>query len=60
MFPALVFHLTFMAAYPASLDQNAADVLDDRSSSASPWLMVVYIIVLFAMIIQTCAACCRG
>ena len=59
VFPALVFHTTFMAAYPASLDQDLPTYWMIRQL-ASPWLMVLYIIVLFAMIIQTCAGLLQG
>ena len=59
VFPALVFHLTFMAAFPASLDQPLPTYWM-IGQLAQPWLMVVYIIVLFAMIIQTCAGLLHG
>jgi uncharacterized membrane protein YkvI len=59
VFPALVFHLTFMAAYPASLEQPLPTYWM-IGQLATPWLMVVYIIVLFAMIIQTCAGLLQG
>jgi len=58
-FPALVFHLTFMAAYPASLEQ-ALPTYWMIGQLQSSWLMLVYIVVLFAMIIQTCAGLLQG
>jgi len=57
--PALVFHLTFMAAYPESLDQ-ALPTYWMIGKLDRPWLMFVYIIVLFAMIIQTVAGLLQG
>ena len=57
--PALVFHLTFMAAYPESLDQ-ALPTYWMIGKLDRPWLMYVYIIVLFAMIIQTVAGLLQG
>jgi uncharacterized membrane protein YkvI len=57
--PALVFHLTFMAAYPQSLDQ-ALPTYWMLGKLASPWLTLAYIIVLFAMIIQTVAGLLQG
>jgi uncharacterized membrane protein YkvI len=58
-FPALVFHLTFMAAYPASLHQTLPTYWM-IGKLQHPWLMTLYIIVLFAMIIQTCAGLLQG
>ena len=59
VFPALVFHFTFMAAYPAFLDQ-ALPTYWMIGKLAQPWLMIIYIVVLFAMIIQTCAGLLQG
>jgi uncharacterized membrane protein YkvI len=59
IFPAFVFHLTFMADFPASLDQ-ALPTYWMIGKLSSHWLMVVYIVVLFAMIIQTCAGLLQG
>jgi uncharacterized membrane protein YkvI len=59
VFPALVFHMTFMAAYPTSLEQ-ALPTYWMIGQLASPWLMGIYILVLFAMIIQTCAGLLQG
>ncbi len=58
-FPAVVFHLTFMSAYPAVLDE-ALPTYWMIGQLASPWLMVAYIVVLFAMIIQTAAGLLHG
>lgn len=58
-FPALVFHLTFMAAYPAVIDE-ALPTYWMIGKLASPWLMVAYIVVLFAMVIQTVAGLLQG
>ncbi|MDH5175295.1 MAG: hypothetical protein OEX15_01370, partial [Gammaproteobacteria bacterium] len=58
-FPALVFHMTFMAAYPESLEQTLPTYWM-IGKLQHPWLMVLYIIVLFAMIIQTCAGLLQG
>jgi uncharacterized membrane protein YkvI len=58
-FPALVFHLTFMAAYPESLQQTLPTYWM-IGELQHPWLMALYIIVLFAMIIQTCAGLLQG
>jgi uncharacterized membrane protein YkvI len=57
--PAMVFHFTFMAAYPASLQQSLPTYWM-IGQLGRPWLMVVYIVVLFAMIIQTCAGLLQG
>jgi uncharacterized membrane protein YkvI len=57
--PALLFHLAFMANYPDVLDQ-ALPTYWMIGQLASPWLMVTYIIVLFAMIIQTIAGLLQG
>jgi len=57
-FPALVFHIVFMAD-PASLDQELPTYWM-IGQLAQPWLMVAYIIVLFAMIIQTVAGLLQG
>lgn len=59
VFPAVVFHLTFLAAYPASLEQPLPTYWM-IGQLARPWLMIVFIIVLFAMIIQTCAGLLQG
>ncbi|MDH4049485.1 MAG: hypothetical protein OEW68_15060 [Gammaproteobacteria bacterium] len=58
-FPAVVFHLTFMSAYPASLEQPLPTYWM-IGQLARPWLMIVFIVVLFAMIIQTCAGRLQG
>ena len=58
VFPALVFHFTFMAD-PASLGEKLPTYYM-IGKLASPWLMVTYIVVLFAMIIQTCAGLLQG
>jgi uncharacterized membrane protein YkvI len=57
-FPALVFHIVFMADL-ASLDQELPTYWM-IGQLAQPWLMVAYIIVLFAMIIQTVAGLLQG
>jgi uncharacterized membrane protein YkvI len=59
IFPALVFHVTFMATYPASLEQPLPTYWM-IGNLERPWLMIVYIIVLFAMVIQTCAGLLQG
>jgi len=58
-FPALVFHITFMATYPLSMDQELPTYWM-IGQLAKPWLMITYIIVLFAMIIQTAAGLLQG
>jgi uncharacterized membrane protein YkvI len=58
VFPALVFHVTFMAD-PASLTEKLPTYFM-IAKLATPWLMAAYIIVLFAMIIQTCAGLLQG
>lgn len=58
-FPALVFHLTFMAAYPAVLEQ-ALPTYWLIGRLASSWLMLAYILVLFGMVIQTVAGLLHG
>jgi uncharacterized membrane protein YkvI len=58
VFPALVFHFTFMAD-PASLAERLPTYFM-IGKLASPWLMAAYIVVLFAMIIQTCAGLLQG
>ena len=57
--PALVFHVTFMASYPAILDE-ALPTYWMIGQLASPWLMVTYLVILFAMIIQTVAGLLQG
>lgn len=59
VFPALIFHITFMARYPLSLAQELPTYWM-IGQLAKPWLMVVYIVVLFAMIIQTAAGLLQG
>jgi uncharacterized membrane protein YkvI len=59
VFPAVVFHVTFMSAFPASLEQPLPTYWMIEQL-ARPWLMVVYIVILFAMIIQTCAGLLQG
>ena len=56
IFPALVFHLTFMATYPMSLEQPLPTYWMIGQLDHS-WLMIVYIVVLFAMVIQTIFNC---
>lgn len=58
-FPALVFHFSFMAIYPDSLTQDLPTYWM-IGQLEHPWLMVVYLIVLFAMIIQTAAGLLQG
>lgn len=58
-FPALVFHVTFMAAYPVVIDE-ALPTYWMIGKLASPWLMIAYIVVLFAMVIQTVAGLLQG
>jgi len=59
VFPALVFHITFMATYPTSLEQPLPTYWM-IGQLTQPWLMIVYIVVLFAMVIQTCAGLLQG
>lgn len=58
-FPALVFHMLFMSAYPEVLNQEIPTywMIDKLEVS---WLMIAYILVLFGMIIQTVAGLLHG
>lgn len=58
-FPALIFHFTFMSNYPAVLDE-ALPVYALLKDVAGPLLFLTYIIVLFAMMIQTVAGLLQG
>ena len=59
VFPALVFHLVFMAAYPAILDVPLP-VYQLIGELASPFLFHTYILVLFLMIVLTVAGLLQG
>lgn len=59
VFPALVFHVIFMSAYPDVL-QQALPVYWLVGQYAGPVLFVSYVIILFAMIIQTAAGLLQG
>lgn len=58
-FPALIFHITFMAGYPEVLVE-ALPTYWMIGQLAMPWLMLAYVIVLFGMIIQTLAGLLHG
>lgn len=59
VFPALLFHLAFLSDYPAILAEPLP-VYVLMSQVAVPGLFVVYIVVLFAMIVQTVAGLLQG
>lgn len=59
VFPALVFHLSFLAGYPAIIDQ-AIPTYWMIQNMGLPILLTVYVLVLFATIVQTGVGVLQG
>jgi len=58
-FPALVFHIAFMAEYPAIIEEEIPTYAGIRALPL-PYLLSVYAIVLFGLIVQTGVAFLQG
>ena len=52
VFPGLIFHLTFMAGYPQVIDQELPTYWMIQEMQI-PYFLGVYVLVLFAVIVQT-------